>query len=226
MVAQESPAAPVGWAEVIAGGGPMGLVILAILAAMSVYSVYLVIDHWLSFRRREVLPSGLTKTVATAIAGGRIAEADAACRSAPSILSEVIGAGLMQAQYGYAEVERAVENELVDQSAAAARRVGPLAMIANLAPMLGLLGTVTGMILAFREVAGSGGAAGADELAGGIYQALVTTVAGLLVAIPALAAHGVLSSRVDAMMSRVAAAAERAFSPMRRAAMSPNPPSP
>ena len=218
MTRIDDPATPATWAEVIAGGGPVGLVILGVLAAMSIYSIYLVIDHLLSFRTAEVLPPGLAKTVAAAVAGGRVADADAACRAKPSVLSAVLLAGLTHAQYGYPEVERAVEIAMFDQAAAAARRVGPLAMIANLAPMLGLLGTVTGMILAFREVAGSGGTAGADELAGGIYQALVTTVAGLLVAIPALAAAGVLSSRVDAMMGRVALAAERAFSPMRRAA--------
>jgi biopolymer transport protein ExbB/TolQ len=63
-------------------------------------------------------------------------------------------------------------------------------------PFLGLLGTVSGMILAFREVAVSSGSAGAGQLAGGIYSALVTTVAGLLIEIPALGAFAVLRNTV------------------------------
>ena len=83
--------------------------------------------------------------------------------------------------------------------------------------MLGLLGTVIGMILAFREVAATEGAATAAELAGGIYQALVTTVAGLLVAIPSLGAYAVLRNRVDAMLAEVTQQADVATLPLKRA---------
>ena len=82
--------------------------------------------------------------------------------------------------------------------------------------MLGLLGTVTGMILAFRQVALSQGTAGAGDLAGGIYSALVTTVAGLMIAIPALGAFAVFRNKIDEIISDTAYSAQHVFGSVRR----------
>ncbi|MCA9238589.1 MAG: MotA/TolQ/ExbB proton channel family protein, partial [Planctomycetales bacterium] len=79
-----------------------------------------------------------------------------------------------------------------------------------------LLGTVVGMIFAFQEVAETQGAARAAELAGGIYQALVTTVGGLLVAIPSLAVFAVFRNRIDGLVTETAFAAQRALRPLKR----------
>ena len=89
-------------------------------------------------------------------------------------------------------------------------------MIANIAPMVGLLGTVFGMIFAFQEVASTQGSARAADLATGIYQALVTTVGGLLVAIPALAAFAVFRNRVDQIVAEGAYLAQQVFAPLKR----------
>ena len=82
--------------------------------------------------------------------------------------------------------------------------------------MLGLLGTVAGMILAFREVALSQGTAGAGDLAAGIYSALVTTVAGLVIAIPSLGAFAVFRNSIDEIISDTAYSAQHVFSSVRR----------
>jgi biopolymer transport protein ExbB len=82
--------------------------------------------------------------------------------------------------------------------------------------MLGLLGTVAGMIVAFREVALSQGTAGAGQLASGIYSALVTTVAGLLIAIPALGAFAIFRNKIDELVSEMAYSAQHVFGPIRR----------
>ena len=83
--------------------------------------------------------------------------------------------------------------------------------------MVGLLGTVIGMIFAFQEVADTQGAARAAELASGIYQALVTTVGGLLVAIPSLGAFAVFRNRVDELIAETAYTAQHAMLPIKRA---------
>jgi biopolymer transport protein ExbB len=83
--------------------------------------------------------------------------------------------------------------------------------------MIGLLGTVTGMVFAFQQVADTQGAARAGELAEGIYTALFTTVGGLLVAIPSLAAFAVFRNRVDQLVAEVAYAAHHAMAPLKRA---------
>ena len=96
------------------------------------------------------------------------------------------------------------------------RRIEYLSVIGNIAPMVGLLGTVTGMIFAFQQVAATRGAAGAGDLAEGIYQALVTTVGGLVVAIPALAIYAVCRNRVDSLVAEVAHQSQHALAPIKR----------
>ncbi|MCC9641520.1 MotA/TolQ/ExbB proton channel family protein [Rhodopirellula sp. JC740] len=205
------------WSIVTSGGAP-GLAILFVLVAFSVTAVYLVVDQSLALRRKDVVPEKLSEGVAAALNSSRLSEAETLLRQHPSVLAGVVAVGLNHREYGWPEVEKSVEDALVDQSARMLRRIDYLSMIANLAPMVGLLGTVTGMIFAFRQVAASQGAAGAGDLAEGIYQALVTTVGGLLVAIPALAASGVLRNRVDALLSEVTLQADRALAPLRRRA--------
>ncbi|MCM2374020.1 MotA/TolQ/ExbB proton channel family protein [Aporhodopirellula aestuarii] len=203
------------WDIVTSGGWP-GMVILLVLVSLSIAAVYLVIDQFISLRRADIIPDGLTNEVATALRESRWSDAETALRNRPSVLAGVISLALSNREFGWSEMEKAVEDSLVDRSAQMHRRIDYLSMIANLSPMVGLLGTVTGMIFAFRQVAATRGAAGAGDLAEGIYQALVTTVGGLIVAIPALAASGILRARVDELLSEVTRHTERALSPLRR----------
>lgn len=203
------------WAIITSGGWP-GILILLVLVSLSVAAVYLVIDQWMALKRKDLLPTGLSKEVAALLRDGKIVDADKLLRERPSLLSGLVSAGIQVREFGWPEVEKTVEDALVERSAAMHRRIDYLSMIANLSPMVGLLGTVTGMIFAFRQVAASSGAAGASDLAEGIYQALVTTVGGLLVAIPSLASVSVLRSRVDEIMSEATHHAQIALAPLRR----------
>ncbi|SMP54684.1 biopolymer transport protein ExbB [Neorhodopirellula lusitana] len=203
------------WDIVTSGGWP-GILILLVLVSLSIAAAYLVIDQVLSLRRDDILPPGLSNEIAGLLRDGKVADADEALRARPSVLAGVVSLALATREFGWAEIEKTVEDTLLERSAAMHRRIDYLSMIANLSPMVGLLGTVTGMIFAFRQVAATSGAAGAGDLAEGIYQALVTTVGGLVVAIPALAAVGVLRNRVDTLMSEVTMHAERSLSPLRR----------
>ena len=91
-------------------------------------------------------------------------------------------------------------------------------MIGNIAPMVGLLGTVLGMIVAFQSVASTQGTASAPQLAEGIYQALVTTVGGLIVAIPSIGAFAIFRNRIDQFVAEAAYLSQHVFSPLRRRA--------
>ncbi|TWU43071.1 Biopolymer transport protein ExbB [Novipirellula aureliae] len=205
-----------GLLDIVLSGGIVGLLILLTLAALSVAATYLVFDQVMTLRRSEVLPEGVSDIVRQALLTGRVAEADAACRREPSVLSVVMLSGLSELEFGWREVEKAVEDSLADQSARLMRRIEYLSMIGNIAPMVGLLGTVTGMIFAFQQVATTRGAAGAGDLAEGIYQALVTTVGGLVVAIPSLAAYAICRNRVDTLIAQVAYQAQHALMPIKR----------
>ncbi len=202
--------------EIVTSGGWPGLMILLVLMSLSIAAVYLVVDQILSLRRTDIIPEGLSAEVSTALRESRWADSDALLRKQPSVLSGVVLLALSNREFGWSEMEKSVEDALLEQSAQMHRRIDYLSMIANLAPMVGLLGTVTGMIFAFRQVAASSGAAGAGDLAEGIYQALVTTVGGLIVAIPALAASSILRARVDELLAETTRHAERALLPLKR----------
>ena len=202
--------------EVLFSGGPIGVAILGGLVALSLAMVYLVVDLFLTLRRDVVQPPTLAEEVRQALIAGKLAEADAATKRHPSVAATVTAAGMRELEFGYAAVEKAVEDALGSESARLGRRTEYLALIAAVAPMLGLLGTVTGMILAFGEVAASDGDAGAGELARGIYQALVTTVGGLIVAIPATAAYAVFRNRIEGMLADVAGETQIALAPVKR----------
>ncbi len=151
------------------------------------------------------------------MAKGDAAAASKRCQEVPSALADVLRAGLAETAGGWPAVEKAMEESLAEQSARLLRKIDYLSVIGNIAPMIGLLGTVFGMIFAFQEVADTQGAARAAELASGIYQALVTTVGGLIVAIPSLAAFAVFRNRVDQLIAETGKQAQTAIEPVKRA---------
>jgi biopolymer transport protein ExbB len=210
------PDATAGIVQIVLSGGVVGVLILLVLFALSIAAAYLLFDQVMTLRRREVIPAGVSDAVRQALLTGRIPEADAACRRAPSVLSVVLLSGLSELEFGWSAVEKAVEDSLAQQAARLMRRIEYLSVIGNIAPMVGLLGTVTGMVIAFQQVATTRGAAGAGELAEGIYQALITTVGGLVVAIPALATYAVCRNRVDALIAQVAYQSQQALAPIKR----------
>jgi biopolymer transport protein ExbB len=197
-----------------------GTLILALLALLSFIAMALAVEHLLAIRRKVLIPSTLVETVRQSLTQGELSSARAACQAQPSALAIILEAGLGETASGWLAVEKAMEQSLAAGAARLLRKIDYLSVIGNIAPMLGLLGTVFGMIFAFQEVADTQGAARAAELASGIYQALVTTVGGLMVAIPSLTAFAVFRNRVDALIAETAYAAEQATGPLKRALLS------
>ncbi len=202
--------------QIIFSGGVVGSAIMISIFALSFVAAYLIFEQFMTLRRKEILPEGLADEVRQLLISGRLAEATQACRDQPSFLSFVLLAGLGEVEGGWAAVEKALEDVLAEQSARLFRKVEYLSVIGNIAPMLGLLGTVTGMILAFQTVAKTQGSANAAQLAEGIYEALVTTVGGLVVAIPAIGAFAVLRNRIDQLVAEAAYIAQHVFTPLKR----------
>lgn len=217
--------------SILFSGGWIGVLIMLTLIALSVLTVYLMVDQFLALRRKNIAPADLSESVRNLLSQGKVKEADQVCRSQPCPLSFVLASGMAEIEFGWPAVEKVLEETLAEQAARLYRKIEYLSVIGNLAPMLGLLGTVTGMILAFRQVAVSQGTAGAGDLASGIYSALVTTVAGLVIAIPALGAFAVLRNRIDQLIAETAYLTQHVFAPIRRripgaAVRTPVPPAP
>jgi len=207
---------PQGFFGIIFAGGWVGFAIIMLLLALSMTATYLVFEQMMTLRRSELIPEGLGDSVRQLLVAGRVEEADQGCRSQPSFLSFVLLNGLAEVEGGWSAVEKAVEDATAEQAARLFRRIEYLSVIGNIAPMVGLLGTVTGMIFAFQQVASTQGSAGAGELAEGIYQALVTTVGGLIVAIPSLGAFAIFRNRVDQLVAEAAYVAQHVFTPLKR----------
>jgi biopolymer transport protein ExbB len=205
--------APQSFLEIVHAGGLVGYIIML----LSVVAVALAIEHAMTIRAKTLLPPGLAEKVRELVKASQFAQAEQACKLHPSMLGAVLQAGLNEIDGGWSGIEKAMEDTLADQSARLFRKIEYLSVIGNIAPMLGLLGTVIGMVMAFREVAMTQGAARAADLAEGIYLALVTTVQGLVVAIPCLSVFAVFRNRVDQMVAEVSYAAQHALTPLKRA---------
>lgn len=217
------------WQLVTSGGWP-GMALLGVLLLLSLMALALVVEQFATLRTARLAPDGLAGRLRKLLEAGDLDGARSVCRDG-GMLGVVVDAALAEASElsasstpAWPAVEKAMEDAAEAEAARLLRRIDYLAVIGNLAPMVGLLGTVVGMIFAFREVAATQGAATAGELASGIYQALVTTVGGLLVAIPSLGAFAVLRNRVDAIAAEVTSQAEHATKPLKRVLSGGTPP--
>ena len=214
--ASADESAPEGFFSIVFSGGLVGFTIIMLLFALSLTAAYLVFEHIMTIRRKEIMPEGLSEQVRQLLQAGRATDADRVCREQPCFLSFVLLNGLAEHDGGWPDIEKAMEDATAEQSARLFRKIEYLSVIGNIAPMVGLLGTVTGMIFAFQQVASTQGSAGAGDLAEGIYQALVTTVGGLIVAIPSLGAFAIFRNRVDQFVAEAAYLAQHALSPLKR----------
>lgn len=214
-VAEASPSnVPDSFFDILAASGVVGLLIIL----LSVAVVALVIEHLMTIRTSVLVPRGLADEVLEALKAGNAPAAVQRCKLQPSLLSSILLAGLTEPDAKWSSREKAMEDAAAAESARLYRKIEYLAVIGNIAPMLGLLGTVVGMMLSFRTVAGGAGLAKPEDLAGGIYLALVTTVEGLIVAIPALMAFAFFRNQIDKLVAEASVAATSIFAPFRRAA--------
>ena len=184
---------------------------IVILLALSLTAAYLIFDHLMTIRRNDLMPDGLGEHVRQSLMKGDVAGAQQACNAQPSLLSFVLLHGISELEFGWNSVEKSLEDALTEQSARLFRKIEYLSVIGNIAPMVGLLGTVIGMIVAFQQVAATQGLASAPQLAQGIYQALVTTVGGLIVAIPSIGAFAIFRNRIDQFVAEAAYTAAARF---------------
>ncbi len=164
---------------ILRAGGFFGWVIIA----CSVLGLGLMLEHSLALARKKLLPQDEAERLRELLAAGQVQEARDACSGRRGLVSVAVGAALARRNHGRAAMESAASERLEEESVRLHARIGWVALIANLAPLLGLLGTVSGMLWSFGVIEHMANPAPAD-LAGGIKEALVTTLLGLSVAVP------------------------------------------
>jgi len=189
-----------------------GGTIAFVLIVLSVVTIALTIEHALSIRRATIVPGEAARRTQELIEKKEYLEAIKFTADDPSMLGYVVNAGLLEASNGFAAMDRALEETLDERSARLFRKTEYLHIIGNVSPMIGLLGTVTGMILLFAEIHANDAFPGASVVADRIAVALITTFWGLAVAIPALSIFAVFRNRIDVLTAECALAAEHLLS--------------
>lgn len=184
--AEEGPGGT-GFFSVVAGGGPIGIALWLALFACSMAGVALIGDSLITIQQKKLVPESLAEKVREAMEQGDVMKAVKQCEEEPGPLANVLTAGFQNVEEGFEAVQEAVGVTADLEAEKLMQRVNYLNVVGSLSPMLGLLGTVQGMILAFATLGTSTGAAKQAFLALNISQALYTTAAGLSVAIPAVA---------------------------------------
>lgn len=203
--------ADTGFLDLVRTGGLVG----GLIFALSLSMVYLMVEHLLSIRRGTLIPGELAEAVHQHLSERKIDDAKQQCSLQPCFLSNVLASGLSVIELGYRDVEKSMEDTATEQAARMFRKIEYLHLIGTLAPMLGLLGTVWGMITAFMEFEAKANPA-VSELAPGIYRALVTTMLGLTVAVPAFASFAIFRNRIDELVAEASLTAEHVFADFRR----------
>jgi len=192
-----------------------------VLIPLSVATVALTLQYCLSIRRRAFVPADTFERLAEQLSRKQYAEAIRLTEQEPSMLASVVNTGLMESAGGYGAMKRAVEESLEDRSSRELRRIEYLNVIGNISPMVGLFGTVYGMIRLFASIRVAGGMPEPAKIADDISVALVKTFWGLLVAIPALSVFAIFRNRIDVLTAECASAVDRLFAPFKPGAATP-----
>lgn len=175
------------------------------LFALSLVGVALIVYFLVTLREEQILPRAFVANLRELLAGGRFVEAQAVCRSNTSAISSIMGVAiehrLRSNRPDPVVIGEIVTGEGTRQATLIQNQIQYLVDLSGVAPMIGLLGTVTGMLQAFNAVALDLAKAKPIVLAAGVSQALITTVAGLLIAIPAMIAYAYFRGRTARMIA-------------------------
>jgi len=182
--------------EIIQKSGP---VIYPIILC-SIVAFAIVVERFYHLYKAKIDTKDFMNNVEITIKRNRIAEAIKICDKTPGPIAHIVKAGILKHDRNRQEIRESIEDAGHQEVPRLERHLSLLATIAHVSPLLGLLGTVTGMVRAFQiiqEKSASFNPVSPGDLAGGIWEALLTTVAGLIVAIPTVVAYNYLVNRVD-----------------------------
>jgi len=182
--------------EFMQKGGPVMYVILL----CSIVAFAVVIERFLQLRKARIDTDKFMSEISNLLKRNRIMEAIDMCNQTSGPISQVVKAGILKHDRSKPEIREAIEDAAVSEIPILEKNLSMLATIAHIAPLLGLLGTVTGMVRAFQVIEQKATAlqpVNPKDLAGGIWEALLTTVFGLCVAIPTYVAYNYFVNKVN-----------------------------
>jgi biopolymer transport protein ExbB len=199
-VAQESQS----FISIIIGSGLLGILISVALLILSIYAVYIFIERYMSITKAANIDQSFMVNIRTNVQSGNIDAAKALCSNTDTPVARMVEKGLVRIGKPLNDINAAIDNVGNIELGKLEKNLSTLATISGAAPMIGFFGTVTGMISAFREMSLTENIT-PDVLAGGIYQALLTTAFGLFVGIIAFVGYNYLVALVDKVIFQMEA---------------------
>jgi biopolymer transport protein ExbB len=183
--------------ELISSGGLAGQVIIALLFILLIAVIYIYFERLFAIKAASNVDSNFMNQIKDHVTNGKIESAQMLCAQVNSPVSRLINKGITRIGKPLEDINTAIENAGRLELYGLEKNVSVLATISSIAPMIGFLGTVIGMILSIFEIANSGGQIDIKQLSDGLYTAMTTTVAGLIVGIVAYTAYNHLVVRTD-----------------------------
>ena len=191
--------------ELISSGGLGGNIIMGTLGLLSIYAIYILIERFSTIKKASVEDESFLKSIKNFVEQKDIHAAKTLCKNTDNPVSRMIEKGIDRIDKPMTDISAAIENQGKLEVYKMENNLANLATIAGAAPMIGFLGTVIGMIVAFHEMASAGGNIDVEMLSKGIYTAMVTTVGGLVVGIIAYIAYNFLVSKIDKVIFQLEA---------------------
>jgi len=198
------------WQVVVAGGLIELVIILCSIAATT-----LVVEHFITIRHSRLIPRDIVHAVRAHMREKEYNEILRLCEDRPCFFTRAVESGLRRLKHGFDAVQESIAETIEKEGTALHSKISYLSFLASVTPMLGLLGTVWGMIRAFNKIAYFSGLGRASLLAKGVSQALITTATGLVVAIPVMAFFFFFRDRVNKIILEVEAASSELFEDFR-----------
>ena len=191
--------------NLIFSGGTGGTIIMSSLGILSIVAVYILFERYSAIKKASQEDENFLKSIRNFVEANDIEAAKTLCRNTDNPISRMIEKGVNRIDKPMTDISAAIENQAKLEIYKMENNLANLATIAGAAPMIGFLGTVIGMIVAFHEMASAGGNVDVEMLSKGIYTAMVTTVAGLVVGIIAYISYNYLVNKVDKVVFQLEA---------------------
>ncbi len=191
--------------RLITSGGTGGTIIMTALGILSIYAVYILIERYSAIKKASKEDENFFNSIKNFVEQKDISAAKTLCQNTDNPIAHMIEKGVDRIDKPMTDISAAIENQGKLEIYKMENNLANLATIAGAAPMIGFLGTVIGMIVAFHEMASAGGNIDVEMLSKGIYTAMVTTVAGLVVGIIAYIAYNYLVTKVEKVIFQMEA---------------------
>lgn len=183
--------------------GFFGLFVMALIFVLSIVTVYITVERYFVIKKAGDIDENFMNRVKDFVASGNIAGAKDWCDKEDSPIAHMIGKGVVRIGKSLKDIQGSIQNQGNLEVSRLEKGMNVLATISGAAPMLGFLGTVTGMIATFKDLAE--GNTGAGDLAGGLYEAMFTTAFGLAAGIISFVAYNMITSMIDQVIFKMEA---------------------